>query len=236
MKQLTGWLIMSVVAAIAATGAQAQIPAPYEIDQPALVSDLSGPYAALPPGPVEDYGPRLLPATEVYTVVREGGFSPLGAPQQRGFIYTIAVIGPDGDDGRLVIDARDGHIVRFMPAAWRHDNRDDLTATYGPVGPRPRIIEARRGPPRPPASIPQRYARRSPSSVPIPRHAPHAVVVPKHVSAEPKPAAPPAQQSAAVQEKPADTKPAAIAPAPVEAKPPGTIEPTLAMPPVQELE
>lgn len=73
MKLFTGWLIMPAVAAITATGAQAQVPALYEIDQPAVVvSDLPGPYAAVPPGPVEDGGPRLLPMTEVYTVVREG--------------------------------------------------------------------------------------------------------------------------------------------------------------------
>ena len=62
------------------------------------------------------YGPALLPPQEVYTVLRENGFSPLGVPQQRGFVYTIAVIDRGGEDGRLVIDARNGRIVRFMPA------------------------------------------------------------------------------------------------------------------------
>jgi len=28
---------------------------------------------------------------EVYTVVRENGFSPLGIPRQRGFVYAIDV-------------------------------------------------------------------------------------------------------------------------------------------------
>jgi hypothetical protein len=28
----------------------------------------------------------LLPPQEVYTIVRESGFSPLGIPQQRGFV------------------------------------------------------------------------------------------------------------------------------------------------------
>jgi hypothetical protein len=235
MKLFTGWLIMPAVAAIAATGAQAQVPAPYEIDQPAIViSDLTGPYAALPPGPVEDDGPRLLPMTEVYTVVRESGFSPLGAPRQRGFVYTIAVISPDGDDGRLMIDARDGRVLRFMPAVRRHDNRDDLTTTYEPVGALPRVIEVRHGPQRPPALIPRRYASRSLSAVPLPKPAPHAVIAPKPMAAKPKPAAPP-QQAAAGQEKPADTKPVAVAATPVEAKPSAPIEPTQTMPPVQGL-
>ena len=62
------------------------------------------------------YGPTLLPPQEVYTVVRESGFSPLGIPRQRGLFYVIAVIDRRGDDGRLVIDARNGQIVRFVPA------------------------------------------------------------------------------------------------------------------------
>ena len=64
----------------------------------------------------------LLPPPEVYTVVRENGFSPLGIPRQRGFVYTISVIDRDGDDGRLVIDARTGRIIRFMPAYRMGDN------------------------------------------------------------------------------------------------------------------
>ena len=83
------------------------------------VSDVGGPYAAMPPegrAALTATGRRLLPPPEVYTVVRENGFSPLGIPQQRGFFYTIAVIDRGGDDGRLVIDARNGRIVRFVPA------------------------------------------------------------------------------------------------------------------------
>lgn len=242
MKLFTGWLATPAVAvlaatgaAVAVTGAQAQVLAPYEIGRPAIVvSDMDGPYAAMPPGPVEEHGPRLLPAREVYTVVRDNGFSPLGVPRRRGFVYTIAVIDRDGDDGRLMIDARNGRVVRFMPAArMRDDLGDDLGATYGPIGPPPRVIEARRGPPRPPASIPRHYASRTPSSVPLPKPAPHAVVAPKQVSAKPKPAALPPQQSAAVEAKPAETKPVVATPAPVQAKPSATIEPTQDMPPVQ---
>ena len=80
-------------------------------------------------------GRRLLPAPEVYTVVRENGFSPLGIPQQRGVFYTIAVLGRGGDDGRLVIDARDGRVVRFVPA-WRTGGNfhTDVAVAYGPPG------------------------------------------------------------------------------------------------------
>ena len=97
----------------------------------AAVSDFEGPYAAMPPDapvPRYGYGPTLLPPQEVYTVVRDNGFSPLGIPQQRGFVYTIAVIDRGGDDGRLVIDARNGRIVRFMPAYRMGDNfNEDMT-------------------------------------------------------------------------------------------------------------
>ncbi len=86
------------------------------------------------------YGPRLLPPHEVYTVLRESGFSPLGIPLQRGFVYTISVIDRGGDDGRLVIDARTGRILRFLPANRMGDNFDDeLTTTYGPPGPPPPV-------------------------------------------------------------------------------------------------
>ena len=94
------------------------------------VSDFSGPYAAMPPeAPVPGYGPTLLPPREVYTVVRESGFSPLGIPRQRGMFYVISVIDRRGDDGRLVIDARTGQIVRFVPAYRMGDNLYDGMAT-----------------------------------------------------------------------------------------------------------
>ena len=130
MKLFTGW-VMSAGLVVTAAAANAQVLAPYQIGRPAVVSDFEGPYAAMPPDapvpPRYGYGPTLLPPQEVYTVVRDGGFSPLGAPQLRGFVYTIAVIDSRGDDGRLVIDARNGRILRFMPAYRMGDNfREDL--------------------------------------------------------------------------------------------------------------
>jgi len=94
-----------------AAAANAQVLAPYQTGRTpyAAVSDFDSPYAAMPePGPVPRYGPMLLPPQEVYAIVRDSGFSPLGIPRQRGFVYTIAVIDRGGDDGRLVIDARTG--------------------------------------------------------------------------------------------------------------------------------
>src|SRR4051812_29190925 len=83
---------------LATATANAQGPAPYRIGGPVVIaSDFVGPYAAMPPR----YAPMVLPPREVYAIVRENGFSPLGAPQQRGAVYTISAIDPDGEDGRL---------------------------------------------------------------------------------------------------------------------------------------
>jgi hypothetical protein len=230
MKLFTGWAV-SAGLILAATAANAQAP------RYSLVSDVDGPYAAMPrEAPPPRYGgPMLLPPQEVYTIVRESGFSPLGVPHQRGLVYTISVIDRGGDDGRLVIDARTGRIIRFMPAYRMGDNfNEDLGVTYGPVGPLSPV--AVRGAPRPPASIPH-VASRTPA-VPMPKASPPRADEPKPLAATPVPA--PTQQSAAVQAKPVDaaqTVPQAAAPPVVEAKPaPTQIQPTQEMPKVQGLE
>ncbi len=244
MKLFTGWVMSAgLVLTAAAANAQGLVPqglAPYQVGGPryAPVSDIEGPgpYAAMPPeAPGARYGgPMLLPPEEVYTVVRESGFSPLGVPHQRGFVYIISVINRGGDDGRLVIDARSGRIIRFIPAYRMGDNfNEDLTATYGPVGPLP-PVSSMRGPPRPPGSVPH-VASRAPQ-VPVPRPSPRADDV-KPLTA--KPVAPSPQQSAAVVPKPADVPPAlsVAAPPAVEAKPAAPqIAPTQEMPKVQGLE
>ncbi len=249
MKLFSGW-VMSAGLVLVAGAANAQMLAPYEVGRSpyAAVSDIDGPYAAMPPEEAPPrYGPTLLPAREVYTVVRENGFSPVGIPQQRGLFYTIAVIDGGGADGWLVIDARDGRIVRLMRANRMGDNvNGELTQQYGAVGPLPPVSNVR-GAPRPPALIP-RVASRTPS-VPIPKAAPLRAGEPKTLAAKPapEPAQPsaqaqpsqPPQQSAAVQVKPAEaeTTPQAAAPAPAEAKPATTpIQPTQEMPKVQGLE
>jgi hypothetical protein len=240
MKLFTGWVV-SAGLVFTAAAANAQVLAPYESGRSpyTVASDVGGPYAGMPPAPPPryGYGPTLMPATEVYTILRENGFLPLGIPQQRGFIYTISVIDRGGDDGRLVIDARTGRIIRFMPAHRMGDNfNDDLTGSYGPVGPPPPVSTVG-GPPRPPASVPH-VASHTPS-VPMPKAAPsRAGEPPKPLAARPAPE--PAQQSAAVQAKPADaapTTPQAAAPAAVETKPAApSIQPTQEMPKVQGLE
>jgi hypothetical protein len=224
MKLFTGWVISAGLVVTAVT-AHAQGVSPSGTGGSYIaVSDISGPYAAMPPEapmPGLGYGPTLLPPREVYTVVHENGFSPLGVPQQRGLFYTIAVIDRHGDDGRLVIDARDGRIVRFMPAYRLGNNLNERV-------------------PRPPASVPQ-VASRTPL-VPMPKASPPRVDETTPLAAKPAPEKPDpalAQQSAAVQMKPADAQPApqAAAPAAAEAKPAAPqILPTQEMPKAQGLE
>jgi hypothetical protein len=240
MKLYTGWVV-SAGLVFSAAAANAQVLAPYEIDRSPLsvVSDFGGPYAAMPPeAPVPrypGYGPRLLPPQEVYTVVRESGFSPLGIPQQRGFIYTISVIDRGGDDGRLVIDARTGRILRFVRASRMGDNfNDELSGNYGPVGPLP-PPPAATGPRSSTSAPPPRVASRTPS-VPLPKPAPHTAGAPKPQATAPVPA--PAQQSAVVQAKPAEAAVAPQAAAPAVVAPPPAVapQPTQEMPKVQGLE
>ncbi len=83
MMRFTGWAI-SAGLMLAASAANAQMPVPYR-----AVSDFDAPYerpyGAMPPAPppIYSYGgyaPALLPPYEVYAVLRDNGFSPLGIP------------------------------------------------------------------------------------------------------------------------------------------------------------
>jgi hypothetical protein len=235
MKLCSGW-VMSAGLVLAATSANAQIVVPDEAARPlySAVSDVGGPYAAMPPQAPGYYGPRLLPAPEVYTVLRDNGFSPLGAPQQRGLFYSIAVLDRGGGEGRLVIDARDGRIVRYA----RGYPDADVAVAYGPADAPP--VSAVRGPPRPPAPVPH-VASRTPT-VPLPKSMPQrsdepatAAKTPDKAASEPAKPSEPAPQSVA-QAKPAAATPPATPPAVIEAKPPVQIQPTREMPKVQGLE
>jgi hypothetical protein len=139
MKLFTGWAV-SVGLIVAASAANAQMLAPTDIGRAhyQATSDVPGPapYAGVPPAaPATRYGPALLPPLEVYTVLRENGFSPLGIPHQRGYVYVIAAIDRAGEDGRLIIDARNGQIIRFVPA-FRAGGfyGEDYPPPYGPAG------------------------------------------------------------------------------------------------------
>jgi len=278
MKLFTGWAV-SAGLVLAASAASAQMLAPTDLGKARYqaASDVEGPYTTMPPpaapyagvppqAPATRYGPALLPPLEVYTIVRENGFSPLGIPHQRGYVYVIAVLDRNGEDGRLSIDARDGRIIRFTPAFRTGGYYDeDYPPRYGSPGRGPYGPSSydRSGPapygaasPVPysaagpgsydavgagalPAATNVRGAPRPPAS--IPRIASRAVPVPAAKPAElaVKPAPQPMQQSAAVQAKPADAPaapPPVASPTVAQAKPAPTIQPTQEMPKVQGLE
>jgi hypothetical protein len=211
MKLFTGSVAVAAFVLSGAT-AQAQLLTPGRIGNPSFitVSDIDEPYAAMPevpPPPRFGRVPSLLPPVEVYTVLRENGYLPLGAPRQRGFVYTIAVIDHGGEDGRLVIDARDGRIIRFIPAYRMGDNGDDdFAPAYGQAEPAPIPPPIQARVPRPPMPIPH-VAKRA---VPVPKRSPLAVA---------KPAEPPTNAQAAIPE-PAPTHAAAPPPAQQAAAPP----------------
>jgi uncharacterized membrane protein len=154
-------------------------------------------------------------------VLRDNGFLPLGIPRLRGFVYTIAVIDRGGGDGRLVIDARNGRIIRFLPASRMGDNDyEDQSVLRAPSQPpAPDQVQAT---PRP--SRPAHVASRT---VPMPKASP--------LAARPVPA--PVQQAAAPAPKSAEVQAAApVTTGSVPAKPVPSIAPTQDMPKVQGLE
>ena len=221
MKLFTGSLAAGLL--LLAAGAQAQVP--YGNGRYAAASDFDAPFAAVPreiPGPRYGYGPSLLPSTEVYAVLRDNGFSPLGIPRLRGFVYTIAVLDRGGEDGRLIIDARNGRIIRFMPAYRMGDQFNEES----------RVIDSSPGAPPP--------AHASGSPRPGPKVASRTVPVPKANPLAAKPAAPePVKQAAAPAPKPAEIQaaaPPAVTTGSAPEKPVPQIAPTEEMPKPQGLE
>jgi len=242
MKFFTGSLAAGLV--LLAGSAQAQVPGPY-----VAASDVETPYAVAPrpvpgpsyvpgrsyePGPRYGNSPSLLPSTEVYSVLRDNGFSPLGIPRLRGFVYTIAAIDRGGADGRLIIDARNGRIIRFLPAyRMGGDNYyEEQSALHGPFGAQPPQVMARPPQAQAPDQIqaeprPSRPAHVASRAVPMPKASPIAA----------KPAPTPVQQATASAPKSAEVQAAApVTTGSAPAKPVPSIAPTQDMPTAQGLE
>jgi hypothetical protein len=147
---------------------------------PAVVYREEETYTVVParrPPPVEV---AVLPPREVFAVVRERGFEPMGPARRRGWVYSVSVLDPNGEEGRVVVDARTGRVMRFMPAYAMTPRRShEIAVRYGRFG---QTIEEPRYAPRPPVRVPYsalhhaapRIASRTPSAVPLPR--------PRHVT------------------------------------------------------
>jgi hypothetical protein len=245
MKLFTGSLAAGLV--LLAGSAQAQVPGPYENGRPryTATSDFGAPDMVAPhPVPGPQYapeprygyspGPGLLPSTEVYSVLRDNGFSPLGIPRLRGFVYTIAAIDRGGADGRLIIDARNGRIIRFLPAyRMGGDNYyEEQSALHGPFGAQPPQAMARPPQAQAPDQVqaeprPSRPAHVASRTVPMPKANP--------IAAKPAPA--PVQQATAPAPKSAEVQAAApVTTGSAPAKPVPSIAPTQDMPTAQGLE
>lgn len=227
MRFTVGCLTAAVI--VMAGGAQAQVLPPMRGD--VRVSDVEepGPYGAMPPriyvpGPSygsgprygEGYTPSVLPPHEIYAVIREAGFSPLGAPQQRGLVYTVAAVDRRGEDGRMVIDARTGRILRFMPAYQMGDRMNqEVVARYGPEAAMPELPQYRR-----PPFDPKAAGNAAPAATPAPKQK-----VASQTATVPLPKAPPVKAVAtpakpvAVEKPPAMDKPIAEKPAEPAATP-----------------
>lgn len=205
-----------------------------------------GPYAAIPPSygrPAPDARP-MLPPSQVVAVLRSSGYSPLGRITQRGWIYTVAALDPNGDDGRLIIDARTGRIMRFVPAMEVDATLNDRMArayesmAYGPPVPpapvgRP-AYDARPAPSsRPPAAAAQTAKRPSPKIASrMPQSAPAAVPARQPATASGGTAAENKAARVTVGAASASAAPATPAPPSSDVK----LWPTQKMPDVQPLE
>ena len=127
-----------------------------------------------------------------------------------------------GEDGRLIIDARNGRIIRFMPAYRMGDQFNEES----------RVIDGSPGAPPP--------AHASGSPRPGPKVASRTVPVPKANPLAAKPAAAePVKQAAAPAPKPAEVQaaaPPAVTTGSAPEKPVPQIAPTEEMPKPQGLE
>ncbi len=163
-------------------------------------------------------------------MLRDNGFSPLGIPRLRGFVYTIAAIDRGGADGRLVIDARNGRIIRFMPAyRMGGDNYyEEQSALRGPFGAQP--------PQAQPQAPDQVQAAPQPSR-PASCREPHGADAEGQPARRQARAPAPVQQAAAPAPKPAEVPAAApVTTGSAPAKPAPQIAPTEDMPTTQGLE
>ena len=246
----TVWLVAGAVA-LGAPSAHAQyfvrgpgvivasdIDAPYEYGPPlppryAPAPYSGGPRYAPPPPPYagEAYGPSgyatpMLHPGEIVRIARQNGFSPLGDPEPRGSVYRIAVISRDGEDGRLIIDARTGRILRFLPAS-EYGSRFDRGRSYASsaVGALPPPMSAEpHASLRPSTIVPPRVAAPATTVAALPKAAPStpspARANAPHRQADLRQAIPPAppmalavttpaQQPAAPEAKPATDMPPA---------------------------
>lgn len=159
-----------------------------------------------------------LPPRAILAMLDSSGFSILSPPIRRGPAYVVAVIDPNGTDGRVIVDALSGRIVRFRPIVGEGAMTipDDVRAIYA----RQDLV-----PPRNIPNVRPRPARR----LPAPRLAERAPPSSDTVVSAPRMTSP----TSAPHERTVAAAPAARQ---IETSPPVQIQPTQPMPPVQGFE
>lgn len=234
MKQGTTSLLAAAIVLAGAGAVDAQ-PLP-PMDGPPIEYGARASYGGRIGPPIYGPAPAIAPH-EVAAILRSRGYRPLSGPVRRGGFYVVSAIHRNGGDGRVVIDAYSGELVRVIPAGPRARRGDDMVLVYqGPTFPPPDLVRfgrpprAERGAPRPPAPVP-RVASRVPPEAPL-------------VTPKPRPKAAPQRPETAQAPPtpgPVETKPAAASP-PLAPKAIGktrdmpAVQPTQPMPPVQTME
>jgi hypothetical protein len=230
MKQGTTALVATAVLLAGTTALAAQaLPPPGYYDARAYYGRGASPYVYAP----ED---DTMPAQAVVPILRARGFQPLSRAVRRGAFYLVSAVHPRGEEGRVVVDAYTGQIVRFIPATEvRASRRDEMVLVYqGPTFPPPNALRSgpppgtMRGAPRPPAPVPS-LASRAPASAPLVTPKPR----PQSAPQKPETAQAPPPIPAPVETKPAAASPPLVQ-MPVEKKP--AVQPTRPLPPVQTME
>lgn len=221
---MAGWIAASVVV-LATTAVQAQTLYP---DDSMIIR--RGPYGALPVGPVrggyldDEAYEDAVPSLEVVKMVRSLGFKPLGPAVRRRGVYTVSAVNRQGEEGRVVVDAYTGRIVRFVSTAVGNAEPGGPPAAASTQPPKADVPTS-----RPP--VPRVASRTPPSQAPT--------------SAPPQPTQAPATTAAAMpetrgvgaeQSAVAQAKPAVATSGPAAAKPSVQLQPTQEMPPVQGLD
>jgi hypothetical protein len=173
----TSFVVFAVIAAFSAFG---------------LGSVVADPLDSLPSAVGDE-----LPPYEVMNIVRSSGMRPMGPPARRGRIYLLHAVERNGDDVRVVVDARSGRIVSVTPmmdfpppsygasSAYEPAPMDEPTSSYGRPGP------YHYGPPEPltgriPNTVPPELAPAARPASPVSRSA--AVTPPRTPLPRPRPA------------------------------------------------
>jgi hypothetical protein len=78
--------------------------------QPGLAQVVPPPY----PGTMYP-GDGALPPHEIMTIVRSTGLEPIGHPVRQGPAYALRAVDPAGEEGRVIVNAYMGRIVKVVP-------------------------------------------------------------------------------------------------------------------------